>query len=87
MSDYVSKTEIWYCKIFVLRAIIVISVPAVFWDVMPCSTVDVYRLSEPFFSEDGGRTFLRNIGKYIPDYMASHTRKQQFSCVVSIRFT
>jgi hypothetical protein len=26
--------------------------------------------------EDGGNTFLRNVGKLLPDYMASHPRRQ-----------
>jgi hypothetical protein len=26
----------------------------------------------PFYLKDGGSRFLQNIGKYVPDYMASH---------------
>jgi hypothetical protein len=31
-----------------------------------------------FHSEYGGSTFLRNVGKRLPDYTASHVRRQYF---------
>jgi hypothetical protein len=34
----------------------------VFWDVAPCSLIDVYQL---LCSEDGGSRFLYNVGKYL----------------------
>jgi hypothetical protein len=54
----------------------------VFLDVVPCYLVDYYRHRETtyrrhlhgrrgiVFSEDGGNTFLRNVGKNLSDYMA-----------------
>jgi hypothetical protein len=32
-----------------------------------------------FYSEDGGRPFLRNDGKYLPDYMALHPIRRYLS--------
>jgi hypothetical protein len=34
----------------------------------------VRKLEISFDSEDGGGTFLLNVGKRLPDYTASHTR-------------
>jgi hypothetical protein len=74
----------------------------IFWDVMPCSLVEVYRhfgrtyclhlhgkslpsnqqklaaslLDLLFNPEDGGSTFTWNVGKLLPDNMASHTKRQ-----------
>jgi hypothetical protein len=54
----------------------------VFWDVKPCSLVDIYRswggtfcIQLQIYSEMWGRTFLRNVGKYISDYQPSHPRR------------
>jgi hypothetical protein len=32
-----------------------------------------------FGLEDGYSTFIRNVGKFLPEYSASHRRRQQFS--------
>jgi hypothetical protein len=32
----------------------------------------LFMLGSLFYPEDGGRMFLRNIGKLLPDYTASH---------------
>jgi hypothetical protein len=50
---------------------------------MPCSLVDIYRLSDEraasIFCVDRGCTFLTNSAKYLPDYTASHPNGSNFS--------
>jgi hypothetical protein len=45
--------------------------------VMPCSMVDIYTHFRGtcciFCPKDGGRKYLRNVGKYQPDYTAQKT--------------
>jgi hypothetical protein len=60
---------------------------AVFWDVTPCSLIEIYRHfkgtcclyhhSRRVHTEDAGRTFVRNICKPLPDYITSHSRTPQ----------
>jgi hypothetical protein len=56
-----------------------------FWDVIPCSLVDVcYRpaeacrlhLQDDLYPEARDSSFLLNYGEYLPDYTASHPRRQ-----------
>jgi hypothetical protein len=54
----------------------------VFWGVKPCSLADIYQSLggihsfhlQGFFYPEGDSAFLRNVGKYIPEYTASHPR-------------
>ena len=39
-----------------------------FWDKTPCSLVDKHK--------DVSRMFLQNVGVYLPNWMASHSRSQ-----------
>jgi hypothetical protein len=67
-----SLNWIWSCHCWLKSSII--------WDVMPCSLVRVsrccylldYLLGLLLNPEDTGSTFLRNILKLLPDYIASH---------------
>lgn len=51
---------------------------AVCWCVTPCNLVAVYQHSEDHtvsvfkVAKSGGSRFLRNVGKFLPDYTASH---------------
>jgi hypothetical protein len=56
-----------------------------FWDMPPYHLVGIYqslggsatpcsRQTTLFYYEDGGSRFLRNTGKYLPDYMASYPK-------------
>jgi hypothetical protein len=53
----------------------------IFWDMTPCSPLSSTHLltrlfAELFFDpEDGGDTFLRNVGCYSTDYTASYPRR------------
>jgi hypothetical protein len=52
---------------------------AVFWFVAPCSLVEVHRRFRGTCClhhrpDDGGRKYLRNVGKFLPDYTALQTR-------------
>jgi hypothetical protein len=40
----------------------------VFWNVTPCTLVD--------YLQDGDGTFLWDVGNNLPDYMASHPKRQ-----------
>jgi hypothetical protein len=62
----------------------------IFWDVMPCSLVEVYTHSwgtccPPIQGrtvtspEEGENTFLWEVGKLLPDYPGSHFKRQYFS--------
>jgi len=53
------------------------------WDVRPCSLADIYRsfrgtsrVQIQIYSEKWGRTFLRNVCKFILDYKPSRPRRQ-----------
>jgi hypothetical protein len=48
------------------------SSPVLFW--YDC-TISFSMLAMLFWSEDGGTCFLQNVGTYLPDNMASHTRR------------
>jgi hypothetical protein len=57
---------------------------AVFWDVAPCSRVDVYRRFRGVCclyhqGNHGGSKHLWNVGKVLPDYAAQFLRRQLFS--------
>jgi hypothetical protein len=46
-----------------------------YWGTAKCPQCFERRVSIPiciFYTEDGGSTFLRNSGNYLPDYTASH---------------
>jgi hypothetical protein len=52
-----------------------------FWSVTSCNLINRYVVSEErsasvFCYEDGGITFLQNVGEDVPDYTASHLRRQ-----------
>jgi hypothetical protein len=52
---------------------------SVFVNVMSCSLVEFIDVSEDlpclvYYPEDGRRRFLRNVGKFPPDYKASQPR-------------
>jgi hypothetical protein len=42
---------------------------AVFWDMTPCSVVDIHQLFRGlfFYLEDCGSRFIRNVGSFPPD--------------------
>jgi hypothetical protein len=54
----------------------------VFWDVAPCSLIEIYRRYSGAYclhhnrSDDEGSMYLWNVGKFLPDYMAQHPRRQ-----------
>jgi hypothetical protein len=50
----------------------------VLWDVTEYSSVDVC----PDLSEERGSRFLRNVGKYLSHYTASHPRRRNISVFV-----
>jgi hypothetical protein len=59
----------------------------VFWDVVPCSHVEVDRRfrggTASIMEDDGGSTHLRNVGLLQRDYTALHPRRlytSTFSC-------
>jgi hypothetical protein len=47
----------------------------VFWDVVPCSLVDVYQSFVS--SEDGGSRLFRNLSSFLSDYTASYCRSRR----------
>jgi hypothetical protein len=47
---------------------------------LPTSLLHISRLSLLVYPEDLGSSFLRNVGRKLPDYMASHTRRQKQLC-------
>jgi hypothetical protein len=47
-----------------------LTVKVVFWDVAPC------RANFRVCPEDGGSWFLQKVGTFLPDYKASHPRRQ-----------
>jgi hypothetical protein len=60
--------------------------PALFWDVMlfgyrylitaPRNLLFPSFMAEEVMGRDGASRFLRNAGRYIPDYVASRPRRQ-----------
>jgi hypothetical protein len=60
----------------------------VFWDVAPCSLVEVYRRCrgtcclhhQGDYPDDEGSKYLCNVSKLLPDYMVQHPRIQPSSC-------
>jgi hypothetical protein len=49
-------------------------------DVRRCLSMchkNIFSLSTTFYPGDGGRTCLRNVGIYLPDYMASYSRRRK----------
>jgi hypothetical protein len=62
---------------------------AAFWVVAPCSMVEVYRVTRR--PNDGGRKYLRNVGKRLSEYMAlqpqdSHLLTTNFLCIITAYF-
>jgi hypothetical protein len=57
----------------------------IFWNVMPCSLVEIYvsgplcLLSFLFHPDDGGSMFLQNTGKLLPNCVVSLPRRQYSS--------
>jgi hypothetical protein len=53
----------------------------VFWDVLPCSLIDVSeeRAAAFFEVDDGSNSFLRCVGKHVSYFTASRTRRQYSS--------
>jgi hypothetical protein len=54
---------------------------AVFWVVALCSLVEVYQCFRGvcclhYQGDNGGGKHLLNFGKFLPDYMAQHPRRQ-----------
>jgi hypothetical protein len=83
-SRFLAKQNL---KIFIRSEILIVVMEiTVFCNVMLCGLLRVYRrfggacfirLQGRICSEDGGRLFLRNVGK-LPDYTASYPRRQLF---------
>jgi hypothetical protein len=74
---------VWYCvRIQVLTAANMKT--TVFWDIAPCSVVEVYRLFGGscclHHQSDGGSKHVWNVGKLLPDFTAQQPRRQLFSC-------
>lgn len=56
--------------------LLVHSQPCSWCSPLPCIHVTFFTFNVIFHPKDGGRKFLQNYGNHLPDYIASHYRKQ-----------
>jgi hypothetical protein len=49
------------------------------------NVLSFYWLDLPFDTEDGGSTFLTNIGELIQDYTASHARRVVLFIIIVVK--